>query len=226
MCLNVCFFSCTPPSNLLFCMCAYIKLMFLFARVCLQQNGCLFSFASKFKCLLFLLCVFIKMLFCSCLPTLEWLLLTLCAYIFMFAFSRVYLYQKLCFFSPVCLHQMFANSRLHLNQNGCFYSCAPASKWLPILVCIYIKMFAFTHVRLHQNGCQFSFPSKSMFAFTRVHLHQNGCQFSFASKQKCFLLHVCACIKMVANTRVHLHQNGCFYSCAPTSKWLPILVCM
>ena len=145
-------FSCVSSSNLLFCMCAYIKLMFLFARVCLHQNGCLFSFASKFKCLLFLLCVFIKMFFYSCLPTSKWLLLILCAYIFMFAFSRVYLYQKVCFSSCVStstcfLSLMSANIKIVAFSLLCAYIkmfpnspllllVAPTSKCLPIPLCI------------------------------------------------------------------------------------------
>ena len=141
-------FSCVFSSNLLFCMCAYIRLMFLFARVCLHQNGCLFSFASKFKCLLFLLCVFIKRVafnlvrlyfhvcLFSCVPISKGLLFLLCVNI-MFSFTHVCQHQNSRFFSPLCLH-----------QNVSQFSFASTR-------CTYIKMFPFTRVNLHQNLYQF-----------------------------------------------------------------------
>ena len=99
-----------------------------------------------------------------------------------------------------------------------FLSCVPTSKCFPIFLCFY-------SLHLHQNVCQFSFASKSkcflLLVCAYIKMFANS---SLHLNQKCLLLLVCDCIKMVANSRLHVNPNVCFYSCAPTSKWLPILV--
>ena len=130
--------------------------------VCTSINFCEYLCAPTSK-VCFLLCLFIKMVAFPLVSSSKCLLLSLCAYIFMFAFSRVHLYQKVCFsscvstskcflllmsaniktvaFSLLCAYiKMFANFRLHLNQNVFFYSCAShikmiANSCLLLLVC-------------------------------------------------------------------------------------------
>ena len=132
-----------------------------------------------------------------------------------------------------------------LHQNACIFSCAPKSKWLPFLVCVYIKMsflllvrvcikmVAFPRVRLHQNVLLFIVRAQTkMFCYNRVCPHQNGCLFSCASKSKCsyILIHqffsflVCVYIIIFSYIRVST-SKWLLYSCAPTLKLLLFLLC-
>ena len=111
-----------------------------------------------------------------------------------------------------------------LHQNTCIFSCAPKSKWLPFLVCVYIKMsflllvrvcikmVAFPRVRLHQNVLLFIVRARTkMFCYHRVCPHQNGCLFSCASKSKCsyILIHQIFFFSLVRLHHVFLYS--CVY---------------
>lgn len=130
-----------------------------------------------------------------------------------------------------------------LHQNACIFSCAPKSKWLLFLVCVYIKMsflllvrvhikmVAFSRVRLYHNVLIFLYIN---FFFSRVRLHHNVFLYSCVYVKMVALL-VRAYIKIVAFSLVCLHQffsrtcvclyqNDCRYLSAPVSKCLLVLV--
>lgn len=113
----------------------------------------------------------------------------------------------------------------------CFLSCAHRPKCFVIIVCVHIKMVAFSRVRLNQNVLIFLYIN---FFFSRVRLQHNVFLYSCVYVKMVALL-VRAYIKIVtfslvclhqffSRTCVCLHQNDCRYLSAPVSKCLLVLV--
>ena len=130
--------------------------------------------------------------FYVCAPTSKRLLLLVCAYIQVFAFSLVYMHQNGCFHSCaltstclpllVCAYIVFCVHLCTPSPKVWIFSCAPTYECLPVPFCACIKCLLFSRVRPHQNVCFHSCASASKYL---LFLHRNGCMSLCTRTSKC-----------------------------------------